>query len=279
MRERFDLIRNAYQGETAFLFSCGPSFDPDQLAKHFPNLKNSLVIAVKQAYDELSEIADFHILNTINHKKYKYSKNTIRILGRPFNEETPIVGPAPHLECRAERQLNMLSGDAAKQLWLVRTLNFEKYKFNRQIERPWGPSIIVEICLYMLLHMGVKRVVCVGWDVTPPRKSNMEMPHYYERKTSSILTLPDKLASLLLESLPKKVPARYKKLIEMHIKYHLGKTYNVCQVDPTENEAIWNASGDLYKYFQAEGMEIALASDISHLSSEIPRTKLAVELT
>ncbi len=48
------------------------------------------------------------------------------------------------------------------------------------MQRPWGPGMMTEVVIYLALHLGVKEISTIGWDLEKPgsTKSN----HYYEPK-------------------------------------------------------------------------------------------------
>ncbi len=279
MKRRFEILKNAYKGETAYLFSCGPSFRPEEITTYESKLKGSLIVVVKQAQDQLGAFSDFHLINAINHKKYKYSRDTIICMSKPFNPDAwPVLGPKHQLECQADASFAGLSRDETKSQWLVKTKEFAKYKFDTTLTRPWGPSIIIEIGLYLLLHMGVKKVVCVGWDVTPPNTNSMTMTHFYENKTDNQNSIKERLYRILLKLNHIFAPVEWHRRNSTALCHYFGRIYNVCSVEPEENPAIWDASYDLYQFFRSEGMEIRLASTKSYLSPRIPRTSLADEL-
>lgn len=273
MEARFARLRNAYEGETAFVFSCGPSFRPPALELLRDKLRGRLVVSVKQSYPHLAEHADFHLVNAVNSQIYKRREDAIACVVTSFSDpEPPGWEPDPTLSCQIDSRLAALSPEEKDSHWLVRRRNFDDYTFDKIIERPWGPSLMIEVVLYLLLHMGVRRAVCVGWDVTPADPRTNKMDHFYERKSLKREGIE------AFEKLLRKFPRRFRKSLRSfteRMRHVAGEPFNVGPVSDGENEAIWAASGDLYEYFRKSGLRIELASSVSRLSSAIPRVNLA----
>jgi hypothetical protein len=76
--ERLKLLKDSYEGETAYLVTCGPSLTTHDRQTLLDKLDGKLVIACKQAYDYVKEVADFHLLSVYNYQPYEYfSQDTI----------------------------------------------------------------------------------------------------------------------------------------------------------------------------------------------------------
>ena len=69
--DRLQLLENSYKDETCYIVSAGPSlknYTPEYLQE---KLNDKLVISVKQSFNILKEIVDFHVLNLTNYQVYK----------------------------------------------------------------------------------------------------------------------------------------------------------------------------------------------------------------
>ena len=179
IEERLNLLKNKYKGETAYLVTCGPS-----LANHDDNilmdkLRDKLVLSVKQAHDVVGDISDFHLLNTYNLKEYHYLvENTIviwsvsksyaynqlqRIQNKPLDIYFPVINP-PYI---------------TEQDTIAGKLNFDDMKLlNQRCEVTWGPGMFYEMMIPLCLHLGVKNIVTIGWDL----KVTDEHKHFYKEK-------------------------------------------------------------------------------------------------
>jgi hypothetical protein len=76
---------------------------------------------------------------------------------------------------------NFIPDDRDMSKSICKSLNFEKHTYENTIERPWGPGIMTEMVFYLAVHMGVKNIYTIGWDLEKPgsTKSN----HFYKDRS------------------------------------------------------------------------------------------------
>ena len=74
-QERLKVLKNMYEGETAYIVAAGPSLNnySKEYLKEF--MKNKLCMPIKQSYTFLKEVSDFHLLNFCNFSPYDWSGN------------------------------------------------------------------------------------------------------------------------------------------------------------------------------------------------------------
>ena len=179
IEERLDTLRNKYKGHTAYLISCGPSLSSHKMESLNSELKDELVISIKQAYDVVSDISDFHLLNTYNLKDYEYkTDDTIvvwsvsksyaynqlqKIQDKPLDIYFPVINP-PYI---------------TPQDTIAGSLNFNDMKsLGNRCEVTWGPGMFYEMMIPLCLHLGVKDIITIGWDL----KVTNEHEHFYKEK-------------------------------------------------------------------------------------------------
>ena len=70
--DRVKYLKDQYKGETAYILASGPSFKeiPQDILQD--KLQDKLVISIKQTFDSIPNIVDYHLLNFCNLTKYKY---------------------------------------------------------------------------------------------------------------------------------------------------------------------------------------------------------------
>ena len=170
--QRFAVLHNAYQGETAYIVSCGPSVKEIDLDVLKAKLSGKLVLAVKQSYEFLREVTDFHIYNCANYKEYAYSEP------KPVVFECTTLLPKDGFFNRA-CDLKSFIYERRVQKSLAVDGKFEDYEFSKVLERPYGPGIMYEAVFHFAVHLGVKEIVTIGWD-----NSNSGLPtdklHFYD---------------------------------------------------------------------------------------------------
>ncbi len=187
LSKKMALLKDAYAGETAYVLTCGPSINAfwDDRVRAF--LKDKLVMAVKQTYDLGPEVCDFHILNSWNYMPYTYAEPRPIVIGEraPKDPETP--GMNPDLMFSVPDPSNFEQRLATSWHW-------DEWLFDRTYDRPWGPGVMYELCFPMLVHLGVKEIVTLGWDLGEKNVATME--HFFREeptgsnKSDGILNKP-----------------------------------------------------------------------------------------
>ena len=61
--ERIKLLKDACKGETIYLVTCGPSLTTHNREKLLEKLDGKIVLAAKQAYEYVKEVATFHLMS------------------------------------------------------------------------------------------------------------------------------------------------------------------------------------------------------------------------
>ena len=101
--------------------------------------------------------------------------------------------------------------------------------------RPCGPGILYETVIYMAQHLGVKKIVALGWDLSKKDpKRDKDYKHFYEDK----------------------------------------KMFNKGDILPWEISITCEASEALFYWLKEKGVELELVSNKSNLYENIPRVKL-----
>jgi hypothetical protein len=173
LKTKMELLENAYAGETAYVLTCGPSINEFWSDSVRAFLKDKLVMSVKQTYDLAPEVCDFHILNSWNYMPYAYSEPRPIVVGEraPNDPETP--GMTSDLMFKVPRPSSF-------EERLATTWHYDEWLFSRTFDRPWGPGVMYELCFPLLVHLGVKEIVTMGWDLG--EKNIQSMPHFFREE-------------------------------------------------------------------------------------------------
>src|SRR5262245_44673951 len=128
--EQLTALEHQYAGETAYIFSCGPSVSDvwcDRLADF---LRDKLVITVKRTFTLLPAATDFHIYNRCRHQDYSYP-------------EPPPIRIAIELEAfRHDGDIRLPFWYHQQQKWLHSVLfsrALDRWDLSRSAARGWGP--------------------------------------------------------------------------------------------------------------------------------------------
>lgn len=166
--ERVKLLKDACKGETVYLVSCGPSLTTHDREKLLDKLKGKTVLACKQSYEYVKEVASFHLMSAYSYQPYEYySQDTIvhwqlTAMNMPYEVnriENEWKSPADMLvPCYSTPWVQMNSTTAYSRNFK----NFEAYSEGKII---WGPGIMYESGFGLAVHLGAKEIVTIGWDI------------------------------------------------------------------------------------------------------------------
>lgn len=238
-QEKVDLLHNQYKGEDCYLLSCGPSLN--QYSEDFLNdyLKDKLTLSVKTSYERHRDVTDFHFFNCCNlpkpkTKPYHYDYNdTIAIASSNF--------PAGHRWSSIQKYdifFKIPLVDASTQINHFVSINkeFDKYKLDQQFERPVGPGIMYETVLFMAVHLGVRSINTIGWDLSSSRITHInQYDHFYDQELS---------------------------------------LWNPGSMMDWEIEATAKCSKDLYYWLKNQNIQLNILTDNAALYEGIPRIKI-----
>jgi len=241
LHEKISLMKDSFKGETCYLLSCGPSlsdYDEQELRE---KLKDKLVLSVKQAYNKYPDITDFHFFNCCN------LPNPV---GDPllehyqYNDNEPIVVASSNYD-PGQRWSPFQKTDVFFKIpirteidnkFLVNTKDFEKYCLDKTIKRPCGPGIILETVLHTAVHLGVSKIIAIGYDLSKENpKKQKDHKHFYGETS---------------------------------------KLFNRADVLPWEVKAHVNITEEMYNWLLSKDVQLELASDKSALFEGIPRITL-----
>lgn len=240
LEEKIKELQNSYKGKECYILSCGPSlkdYDTEKLNKF---LSDKLVFTVKQAYDLYSEVSDFHFFNCSNLPKrkspfeahYTVKKDCITVASSNYPESTR--WPASQL---SDIFFKIPIRTEINNEFLVRTGKIDEFLLKNNLTRPCGPGIMYETVLFMALHLGVKSITCIGWDLTKEKVNESNYQHFYG--SSEGLT-------------------------------------NRGDILDWEIEETRNFSKNFFEWCNSNNVELKLASSRSSLYEKIPRVKLEI---
>lgn len=182
LEEQMNLLKSAYEGKDCFILNCGPSlgdYDPDKL-KDF--LKDKLVLSVKQAFNVYKDVTDFHFFNCSNLPipenmwKPHYDHGDACISVSSSNYDQYRRWPKSQL---SDIFFKIPIRTEINNEFLVRTGKIDGFLIKNNLTRPCGPGIMYETVLFMAIHLGVKSITCIGWDLTNKKVNESNYEHFY----------------------------------------------------------------------------------------------------
>lgn len=166
--ERVKLLKDVCKDETVYLVSCGPSLTTHDREKLLDKLKGKTVLACKQSYEYVKEVASFHLMSAYSYQPYEYySEDTIvhwqlTAMNMPYEInriENEWKSPADILvPCYSTPWIQMNNTTAYSR-------NFENFEAYSEGKIIWGPGIMYESGFGLAVHLGAKEIVTIGWDI------------------------------------------------------------------------------------------------------------------
>ncbi len=167
IKDRLDKLKDSYKGETCYIVSAGPSLKNHQEKELKDKLKDELVITIKQSYNLLKDISDFHVLNFTNFQPYDWSDKTI-VVWEVFEQYHPNMILDNGFSCDL-----MLPVVGNHESDIVKRINesqagmesFDDWTLDKTMNRMYGPGIMYEVVIHLALYLGVKKIKTIGWDI------------------------------------------------------------------------------------------------------------------
>ena len=189
LEQKMNILQNQFSNDHCYILNCGPSLNEHNEEKLKKFLKDKLTFTVKQSYEKYGDVSDFHFFNCSNLPKpstpfephYKNKKDTILISSSNYEQY--------------QRWSLMQTSDIFFKIpirteihneFLVRTGEIDKFLNKNNLTRPCGPGIMYETVLFTALHLGVKNITVLGWDLTMDTVSEKNYQHFYGNSSGLI---------------------------------------------------------------------------------------------
>lgn len=174
-QDRLEVLKDQYSEDTAYVIAGGPSLNNHSAEYLKEYLKDKLVFSIKQSYEILREVTDFHILNFTNFKPYDWANNNSIVTWAIFEQFHPEMIAKNDLTCdlmipiyRNNPQTGGGVGPDKMSFSVAERGDFDLLKLDHSevgFNQPWAPGIMYEICIPLALYLGCKKIVTIGWDI------------------------------------------------------------------------------------------------------------------
>ena len=166
--DRLKVLKDTYKDETCYIVSAGPSLKNYTQEYLKEKLNDKLVISIKQSFNILREVVDFHVLNFTNFQPYNYDGTNNIVVWEVFEQFHPEMILKNNLKCEL-----MLPVTGNHERDIVKRINesqagklsFDDFTLDKTIQRMYGPGIMYEVVIHLALHLGVKEIKTIGWDI------------------------------------------------------------------------------------------------------------------
>ncbi|MBR9867925.1 MAG: DUF115 domain-containing protein [Oceanospirillales bacterium] len=253
-----DALRDTFKAKTALVISAGPSADNWQEVYEKEKHNSPVIVCIKQTLNLVDIPCDIHFINSSNLIKYKYQPNTLSIMTRN-SKAAPVFG-----KYDIEFQL-MAEFDYKPEYYLATNRCFDCYTLDRTgMTRPKGPGIMHESVFYTLAHMGVNKIITVGWDIADSEGKNS---HFGQKDDGDIgVQYKPKGMALIFERISSKLgllklvrkAGFIKRYMIGALNYHLGKKVNLAGMEKGEAEVVSNSLPSLFDWLEKSDIEITV---------------------
>lgn len=244
IEDRVKALHNTFENERCYVATVGPSINEYSHDYLREKLQKELIITVKQAYDIFTDLCDFQVLSFANFNPYTYSSDKTFVVWEVFEQYHPqqilqngfkvdlmlptIGNHEPDIK---KRQENSQAG--------LRT--FDDYMLSKTLNRMYGPTIMYETVFHLAMHLGVKEIVTLGWDIVnmdifknKDPYEDVHNDHFYGNTDHAI-----------------KIPANY-----------------------TEMKIVVESTEFLYNWMKEKGVDLKIVSTQSAVHESVPRITL-----
>ena len=235
---KIDVLKDSFKDKECVILTCGPSLNDVHKAKLKEYCKDKVVLAVKQAYNYLPEVVDFHFWNCSN-----LPYPSINGAHYTYWQKEPIVISSSNYDLGMRWDASKQKQDIYFKVpirteinneFVTKTLKFDDYLLEKQLTRPCGPGIMLETVIYMAVHLGVSKITAIGWDINPAKNED-DHKHFFG-ETRNLVNRGD--------------------LLDWELK------------------ANQDASEHMYNWLKYKNIDLVLASNRSSLYNGIPRITL-----
>lgn len=252
------VLENAFSNYTVLVVSAGPSSNQwANLYKDLIKTEDKLLIAcVKQSIDLVGDKCRIHFLNSGNLRRYSSADECISIFTRNSKYD-----PAPG---KYDITFNIMENLNKERFYLARTSLFSSYQLSVTGEyRPPGPGIMHETVFYTLAHMGVSKIITIGWDIADEEGRNTHFNAQHVSHNRTVVTRKSKLR-ILLEKFNLWKTAKFIKYISVaaleYPKFLIGKPINRSVMFHGEADLISGSLPALKSWLSSINIELEIFS-------------------
>tara|TARA_A100001201_G_scaffold142442_1_gene140664 strand:+ start:978 stop:1769 length:792 start_codon:yes stop_codon:yes gene_type:complete len=246
IQDRVDYLWGKYSEEDCVILAAGPSLKKYPVDYIKEKLKDKLVISIKQSIKDFYDITDFHVLNFTNYEPYEnYQLDQNIVVWEVFEQYHPQMILENKIPCdimlpiegnHGTDTVDKMNGTQAK------LENFSDWELRKTLVRWYGPGIMYETVMHLCVHLGVKSITTLGWDIGDLSKfgddpyEDVWQDHSYQGQDNIV--------------------------------------YAPTPMNKYEIEVVRDSTPALYKYLQSQGINLQIISDTNPASDIIPRVEL-----
>lgn len=192
-------IKGKHKGQTAFIAACGPSLKDYTKEQYRKEIKDDVVLCIKQAQYEFVEECDYHFINDNNISYYSYPDKT-EIIGASVHKRDFSRCCSKPLSYSFDVEIDV---NIDKTVAALKNFNLNEIR-DSSPSVVWGPGIMYEIVIPFVVHCGFSHIKFIGWDYTLNTEDG-HLNHFYDHNNrkaflNAALPLFKGEAELVIES-------------------------------------------------------------------------------
>lgn len=229
-------LDSAFYGRSALIISGGPSAVQWEEILDQEKENKPIVVCVKETIELTKDLCDIHFVNSANLIKYKDHYGALTIM----------TNNAPTLPRYDSYDVNfeiMFKNHGNSNLLLAKHNHFECFTLEKSgIYRPTGPGVMHESVIYTLVHLGIKRIATIGWDVADQSGTNV---HFNDKQLTNFMQgnieINDRIRMLRMLKLLFSNSIYIKKYffkVFRFLPYHFGRRINIAKMQKGEAQLV-----------------------------------------
>lgn len=243
--DRLKILKDQYKDETAYIIAAGPSLKNYKQEYLSEFLEDKLCLPIKQSYNFLKEVADFHLLNFCNFAPYDWSNNQSIVTWAIFEQFHPQMIFQNNLEADLFIPIfrnNQFTGGGVGPDKMIHSVaekgDYDSIKLDHPefgFNQPWGPGIMYEMAIPLAIYLGCKKIVTVGWDIgdinsfengSDDDTQRVFQEHFYGDKHNEIVYAKTSMGPREITSVAKSTEGMYNWLKKQGIEWEMVSDRN-----------------------------------------------------
>lgn len=193
LRLKKKLSKGLFKGKKAYIIAAAPSLNHVDFIKLKKELKDNLVIVIKQSVLKCLHESDFMLINFCNLSDYPWDKIQAAVFWTTFEENHRGV---IHNSGNAYNEIFEAYGNGANseegfQISTAGSKSWEDLLNFEEGKAKWGPGLMYELAIPLALHLGVEEINLVAWDIgklSGQNDNSFMNEHFYESNSLKVKT-------------------------------------------------------------------------------------------
>jgi hypothetical protein len=172
-------IKDKYKGRSAFIAGCGVSLNDYTEEQIKEEIKDDVVLCIKQAQYRFKDECDFHFINDNNISKYIHAPKTEIVAGCRLDLNPWCTNEVSYRIVEVFKGPHMINECIAA----IKDFSINEIRSNNQFNL-LGPGIMYGVVIPFAVHCGFSHLKFLGWDYAINKDENL-LTHFYDHSVRS----------------------------------------------------------------------------------------------